>query len=456
MKGAKKKAGFLLIVIALLVAAALLFRKPPRYNVVLITLDTTRADRIGCYGYIGGGITPNLDRLAREGIRFDFAVAQASVTPVSHASILTGLNPYRHGVRVMYGDTGYRLPAQVPTLTSVLKENGWDTAAFVSAFPVSERYGFDRDFEVFDTGLGSEEKMVRIDEAGRFDVNLARGQKRADLTTEAACRWLEGAGENPFFLWVHYFDPHDSVITPPSEFQDRFGVDEAPKKMKRFALYDSEVHFMDHEAGRLLDALRASGNYDDAVVIVVADHGEGLGDHGWWHHRLLYQEQILLPLIVRLPGGPEGKVVDDLVRSIDILPTVLEALGLPDPGEIEGRSLLGLVHGKREEPRIAYADSLIYLDQSAGSEMSKINQDLLYCVMDREWKLIYRQLHSEQGELYNLVHDPGEKNNLYTLRIDERKRLMRILEESGGLLRRMSRSRADDVETLETLKALGY
>jgi arylsulfatase A-like enzyme len=454
MTGTKIIAGALLIVI--LIAALFFFREPPRYNVVLITLDTTRADRIGCYGYGKRDITPSIDQLAEEGVRFDFAVAQASITPVSHASILTGLNPYSHGVRVMSGDAGYRLPEQVPTLTSMLKENGWTTAAFVSAFPVSERYGFDRGFDRFETGLCSEEEMVRFTGRGRAGINLARGQKRADLTTEAALEWLEDAGEVPFLLWVHYFDPHDSVITPPREFQERFGVYEATNELERLAIYDAEVHFMDHEVGRLLDALRESGEYEDAVVIVVADHGQGLGDHGWWRHRLLYQEQILLPLILRLPDGPEGKVVEELVRSIDILPTVLEALDLPQPEAIEGQSLIGLIHGKREEPRIAYADSLVYLDPSTSRDMQQINRDLLYCVMDRSWKLIYRQLHSEMGELYDMKRDPGEMNNLFNRRVEERQRLMRILEESGVLNHRVKRSKTHDEETLETLRALGY
>jgi arylsulfatase A-like enzyme len=303
---------------------------PSGNNVLLVTLDTTRTERLSCYGN-PAQTSPNLDALARDGVKFDLAIAQAGVTPVSHASIMTGLNPYRHKLRVLYAADGYRLSDTVPTLVTVLKDAGWRTGAFLSSFTVSEFFGFDRGFEVFDNGLSVPvDEQMRLREDGDFyGCDLAHNQRRSDDTTDSAIRWL-GQTDRPFFAWVHYWDPHDPDKVPPDEIVARFRTPNMSPQQRRVALYDAEVFYMDSQFGRLIQTLKDIGVYDNTVIVVVADHGQGLADgkarHGWWRHRLLYQEQIRVPLLVRLPGGPTGRTVAELVRTIDIYPTVLEAL----------------------------------------------------------------------------------------------------------------------------------
>ncbi|PYT05640.1 MAG: hypothetical protein DMF49_13460 [Acidobacteria bacterium] len=347
-------------------------------NVILITLDTTRADRFGCYGN-PAPTTPNFDQLAREGARFDLAVSAAAVTPVSHASILTGLYPYQHGLRVLYAGSSFRLPDTVPTLATVLHEAGWHTAAFLSSFTVSDYFGFKRGFEVFDAGLrGPTDQVMTPAGDGTWKWDVTTNQRRSDETTGRALDWV-GRGRRPFFLWIHYWDPHDDVLVPPAEFISRFDNGDGTEDQRKIKLYDAEIAFVDSQFGRLIDSLKRSGDYDKTVFAVVADHGEGLGDHGWWHHRILYQEQIRLPLILRAPGWPKGKAVGELVRSIDIFPTILDAVGVASPPRVEGRSLRDLIEGKPEPPRTAYADALNLFDLNAKMLEKRPNDDLLFC-----------------------------------------------------------------------------
>jgi arylsulfatase A-like enzyme len=444
----------------LLVAVGLGFllwgeRVPP--NVVLITLDTTRADRLGCYGY-PKETSPCLDRLAEEGVVFDFALAQAAVTPVSHASILTGLNPYRHGVRVIHGKAGYRLSTDHPTLTTLLKEAGWKTAAFLSAFPVSEYYGFHHGFDKFISGISKEgARQVGFDEEGKFTWSVTRNQRRAEVTTQEARRWLRKR-KKPFFLWVHYFDPHDPTLMPPDHIVEQFRQDASKnsREDRLKLLYDAEIFYMDQQIGSLLERLRETGHYDNTIFIVVADHGEGLGDHDWWYHRALYQEQLRLPLIIRLPEGPSGVRVKELVRSIDILPTVLEALDLPIPSGVEGKSLLKLMEGRGDAPRFAYADAINLLDNNLRDGTLVRNQDLMYCVTDGTWKLIHRQFNPDQSELYNLKTDPGELRNVIDQYPKEHERLMQLLEQTGGRIDELIEAAPENPDVLQRLKDLGY
>jgi arylsulfatase A-like enzyme len=220
-------------------------------------------------------------------------------------------------------------------------------------------------------------------------------------------------------------------------------------------MYEAELHYVDSQFGALLDTLRDAGVYDDTIIVVVADHGQGLGDHGWWFHRILYQEQIRVPLLVKIPRETQGLVVSDLVRSIDVAPTVLELLGVELPEGIQGRSLLPLVSGEPEEPRIAYADQLNLFDLDAGMVERRPNDDLLFCAMDRSWKLIYRPLHPEFSELFYLPDDPGEKENLYDPNHPQAQRLLRFLEQSGGFVDSPFGDSLDE-DTLERLRALGY
>ncbi len=378
-----------------------------RWNVLLVTLDTTRADALGCYG-ADTSATPNLDALAARGTRFEQAIATSALTPVSHASILSGLQNPEHGLRVLSAGSGFRLPAEVPTLASVLHDAGYATAAVHSAFPVSAWFGFERGFdrfESFDTSLEGA--------GGERQVNVLAYQRRADETTSLVLDWLARRTQ-PYFLWVHYWDPHDAWKLPPAEYlpadlpRDAQGL---PRESR--ALYAAEVRFVDHEIGRLLEDLRARGDLEHTLVVVVGDHGEGLGDHGWWHHRLLYQEQIRVPLLVAVPARAPTAPVAAQVRTIDIFPTVLELLGVRAPRPVSGRSLVPLLEGRAEAPRTAFADQINGYDRNASLVRERPLDDFLYAVLREGWKLVYRPAHPEASELFDLAHDPHELANRY-------------------------------------------
>jgi arylsulfatase A-like enzyme len=386
-------------------------------NVLLITLDTTRADHISCYGEARAQ-TPALDQLAAAGTAFDLALATASVTPVSHASILTGLANHEHGLRVLFAGSGYRLPEGVATLATVLAEHGFETKAVHSAFPVSRFFGLERGFASFDdlvTALEPKDGQYRWDVAGH--------QRRSDETTERA---IAALGPERFFLWVHYWDPHDLGRLPPGYTQkDARALQEAMPQVQ--PLYAEEVAYMDSQLARLFAALRERGLEDETLVIVVADHGQGLMDHDWPSHRLLYQEQIRVPLIVRVPGRTQVPVVPQLVRTTDLYPTVLELLGLEPPRPVSGRSLVPLLEGRADAPRIAFADQINGYDWNTGMGRHRPLDDFLYSVVEREWKLIYRPRHFEKSELFHLASDPREARNLFAERRDEARRLLALL-----------------------------
>jgi arylsulfatase A-like enzyme len=427
---------------------------PQRLNVLLVTLDTTRADHLGCYGH-PAATSPQMDSVARKGVRFDLAIAQAAVTPVSHASILTGLNPANHGVRVLSAATGYRLPAGIPTLASVLEDRGWSTAAFLSAFTVSEHFGFDRGFDLFDNGLAvSAEDVLRPLENGIVDWNTPANQRRSDATTDRAVTWLRHVDE-PFLLWVHYWDPHDTALLPPPDVIEDFVTPGLSRPQHLRALYDAEIRYVDEQFGRLVGGLEQQGLADETMIVIVADHGQGLGDHGWWYHRILYQEQLRIPLIIHVPGGPAHITVQDLVRSIDIYPTVLDWLGIDAPHPVDGESLRPLMEGRTEASRMAYADQLNLFDLNAAVVRQRPNDDLVHCAMDRAWKLIYRPRQPQQSELYDLVHDPVERHNLYDPDHHQARRLLRFLEDSGGFVDRPFGG-TGETDALKRLRSLGY
>ncbi len=428
-------------------------------NVLLITLDTTRADRLGCYGY-SGQTTPNIDALAADAVRFEMAIATSAITPISHASILTGLYPHHHGLRVFYGPVGHFLSDDHPTLAAILAARGWQTGAFISAYPASERFGLDQGFDSFETGVAA--SVMKRDPRKRppREVQWARqrmamAQRRADATTDEALAWLERA-RRPFFAWVHYFDPHDFSLIPPVEVTARFAFSEQGPDPK-FAIYDPEVFFMDANIGRLLEWLEASGEYDESIIVVVSDHGQGLGDHDWPQHRLLYQEQIRTPLIIRTPEGPRGRVVSALASGVDVVPTILAAVGVAIPDGIDGRDLLGAKAGADGAERVTFAEALNTVDFHTPRRLPKHQKDLLFCAMDREWKLIYHGNHPENSELYDLANDPGELINVVAQHPREKERLLRWLRDSGAMkIEKVESDAPLDEVSIRMLESLGY
>ena len=433
--------------------AATVASGPP--NVLLVTLDTTRADRMSCYGY-QRPTTPNFDALAADGVQFDLAISTSGTTPIAHASIMTGLNNYQHGVRVILGPSAYRLPDFVPTLATVLKAEGWETGAFLSSFPVSEYFGFDRGFDTFDSGV-ADSNADKFSDEGKWEVK--DNQRRSDQTSDQFISWVKQR-KGRFFAWIHYWDPHDPHVWPPREMLDKFPPTEASKVDGRvhpkLGLYDAEIAFVDQNFGRVIQALKESGRYDNTIIVVTADHGEGLGDHDWMLHRLLYQEQIRIPLLVRVPGGVRAKRVAGLVRSIDIYPTVLDIAKIEPPKKVQGRSLVGLMNGQSEPPRIAYADQLNKWGKNAFMTRKRPQDELIYCAMDQSWKLIYRDTVPDESLLYNIAADPRETTNLYAQNPDQVARLKRLLDDFNGYRRAPFPPGGNDAAALERLKSLGY
>lgn len=452
---------------------------PGAPNVLLITLDTTRADHLGCYGY-SKPTSKNLDWLAAQGTLFANAIAQASVTPVSHASIFTGLNPYTHGLRVMHGLSENRLRESCVTLAEVLRGVGYHTAAFVSAFPVSERFGLQQGFDHFDAEFlqGPPDKHV----SPKGTITTGHAQRRAGDTTDRALAWLQTA-HRPYFLWLHYFDPHDSTLRPPKEVMARHEPIRPPETQALRILYDIEIEYMDDQIGRVFEALRQDGSFEDTLIVVVADHGEGLGDHNWWTHGILYQEQIRVPLIIRAPSKPTAagstassgatdssgasipsrthrKRVEYLVRTIDVMPTVLDLVGLDREAHpaMEGRSLRPLLGADSPDPGyVAYSDSVNMLTYRFTPEIKDVKDDMLFSVTDGPWKYIHHLLHPEQDELYNLADDPRELSNLYSSMPDVVERLHSDLAARdfapAGQLKDKQRMKPADIQRL---KSLGY
>lgn len=420
-------------------------------SLVLITLDTLRADRLGSYGY-GRGVSPVLDALAAQSVRFDNAIAQSAVTPVSHASILTGLNPYRHGLRSLHGGQGYALAENHLTLAELMRANGRRTAGFVSAFPASRHFGLNRGFEVWDEDFPDEETLTE-----RGIVNTGRAQRRGDETTDRALAWLGGVGDAPFFLWIHYFDVHDPLLLPPTSTLAKFPPRSSSERDRKLATYDAEVFFVDTQIGRVLRALDREGIRDNTVIAVVADHGEGLGDHGWWGHSILYQEQIRVPFILCVPRRGWSGRVDTLVRTVDLFPTLVDVMELACPGgpcESDGETLSGLIEGSPGDARIAYSESV---NDLAAYYDSPLRDDSLYSIQDGRFKLLarYDGATRKPSMLFDLSEDPAETENLIDERPGVEARLRAILDGLDAIAEKQPMSPLDEA-TRERLRSLGY
>ncbi|MDI6697520.1 MAG: sulfatase-like hydrolase/transferase [Candidatus Saccharicenans sp.] len=390
------------------------------WNVLLITLDTTRADRLSCYGYQGGS-TPNLDELAAAGTRFQNAYCQVPLTLPSHASILTGLNPCRHGV---HNNGNYSLQPEFTTLAEILKERGFGTAAFVASFSVDSRFGLDQGFETYDD----------VFEPGRA-FKTYDAERPADRVYEAFYRWLEKNYSSRFFAWVHFFDPH-FPYNPPPEFARKFQADP----------YDGEIAFMDKYVGRVVELLKIYGCYDRTLIVIAGDHGEAFGEKVEQGHGLfLYEMSVRVPFIVVGPGLPSGQVINQPVRLIDLMPTVVDILGLKPTEQMDGQSLKPLLLGGKLKSADIYLESFFPRENYGWSE--------LLGIISEDWKYIQAPL----PELYNLKTDPGENNNLYSdghrTAARLRSRLEKIITAASGLA--TARREMTPAER-ERLRSLGY
>jgi arylsulfatase A-like enzyme len=431
-------------------------------NLLLVMLDTTRADHLSCYGY-ERDTTPTIDALAGEGVRFEGAFAQSSLTPVSAGTLLSGAHPFRHGVRSLYVVGKQAMSADVASLFELLGASGRRTAGFVSAKPMGAQYGLARGFGEYHDDLTATKERYGI---GRFGD---APQRPGDETTDLALGWLDTNGREPFALLVHMFDAHDPSFVPPREFLAEHLSFPWPAELGRVVppgsfpalqrdmeklieLYDAELRFMDTQFARLLAKLDALGVRDDTLVAVVADHGESFGEHDFYTHGLLYREQLHVPLILAGPGLPRGRVVDARVRLVDFLPTVAELFALPAPTQaLDGSSVLAVLNGAAGEPREVYAE----VHHAADDQKQRETE--MYSLTVGDWKYVHRPT-SGAHELYQLGADVGETNNLLLAEPEhEMAQVLRHRIQSLGAIDGVVPSTEGMTdEALERLRELGY
>jgi arylsulfatase A-like enzyme/Tfp pilus assembly protein PilF len=410
-----------LLVAVVLWSCSRLTARPIR-NVILISIDTCRADYLSCYGY-PRKTTPNIDAIADTAALFENVISPVPVTLPSHCSMMTGTIPPYHAV---HDNDNYYLDGSNITLAEVFKQNGFATAAFVSAFVLDSQFALDQGFDTY---------------YDNFDMQLAglqANEHRADKTTRLALDWLDNHSQDKFFLFVHYYDPH-SDYEPPEPFASKFSDN----------LYAGEIAYTDHNIASLIEKLKSLGIFDSSLIIITSDHGEMLGEHGEDEHAyFIYQSALKVPLIFRLPGQRKPRRIKDPVGLVDIVPTVCSLLGIEPPEPLHGRDLSVYLRGDTISPpkRFIYAESL-YPTKYGGNS-------LLAVVGDR-----YKYIQTTRPELYDIQLDPAESENLILLRPDLarilREQLKQTLEESVRKLE-SGPGAVPDEETIRRLQSLGY
>lgn len=414
-----------LLVAAHLSAALTAAAGPERPNIVLISIDTLRADRLGCYGYAGAQ-TPAIDALASSGVLFENAYAQVPMTRPSHASILTGLYPFEHRIRDNFS---LPLAGDIPTLATVLKGAGYTTAGFPGSVLLSSQSGLQRGFDYYLDNFAPG-KQTNPEFFSSF-------QKNAESVSTAAIKWVEENQARPFFLFVHFYDPH-TEYSPPEPYRSRF-----PQRP-----YDGEVAYTDEHVGRLLGTLERLALRQRTLVVLCSDHGEGLGQHGEEEHLFfVYNSTLRIPLIFSWPGH-FGAVQRSRAqaRAIDIMPTLLTLVGVGAPTRVSGIDLGPALRGGTLAAPPSYAETLFPKLHFGWSDLRS--------VIDGNWKFI----RAPRNELYHLATDPGEEKNLYDARTEDVRRLSGLLD-SIYVGRDTEESRASvpgDAAELEALAQLGY
>ena len=403
-------------------------------NVVLITMDTTRADRLGCYGYDGVS-TPNIDRVANRGTLFTRAFATAPITGPSHASILSGTYPPFHQVR---DNAVSAVPEEIPWMPEIFRSQGYLTAGIVAAYPVKAAFGFGRGFDYFSDVMEAPPGSVFITNLHTVGVASRKGE----VVAKEFELWLERRADGPFFAWVHFYDPHW-----PWEAGAGF-ADIYPEEP-----YDAEIAYMDDSIGTVLDALADAGLEDDTAVVLVADHGESLMDHGELTHALLvYNATIRVPLVVSVPWIEHVSTVSEPVSTVDILPTVLDVLGLdpgPTGGAIQGQSLRPLLGG--QSAAAGTADRALYFETFY--PYFHYGWGVLTGIVEGGWKYIK----GPDDELYDLTVDFAEKSP-----VDEPDTRRRMADRLAGVTTELKAGRPDrqnlelDRQALDMLRSLGY
>lgn len=400
-------------------------------NAILITIDTLRADHLGCYGYQGVK-TPNLDQLANQGVLFEQAYSPVPLTLPAHASILTGLYPPAHNLRT---NGSYSLNPDLTTLAERFKENNYTTAAFVSSFVLDRRFGLDQGFSTYDDHLADDPNQPEL---------LDR-ERRAEQATNACLAWLkERKKDEKFFLWLHYMDPHEDYH-PPAPYNQQYSHN----------LYDGEIAYTDYWLGELIKFLQYKKVLENTLLIITGDHGESLGEHGEKTHGIfIYDCTLHVPLIVYCPSLYAPRRVSSQVRLVDLAPTLLESMGGWEKGEKEqsfqGISLVPLLEGKTQPANlILYCESLY--------PQFSHNWSPLKGVRTEEWKYI----EAPQAELLAVKKDPGETSNVLAnepkMARSLAKRLVELDKEIALISgRQEGQALSLDPQTRERLRSLGY
>jgi len=410
-------------------------KKPPRPNILIITVDTLRADRVGCYGY-AGGLTPNVDALAKDGVVFERGVAQVPLTWPSHAAIFTGTYPFHNGVQDF---TGQPLSDRFRTLAESLKDHGYATGAVVSSFVLDRSWGLARGFESYDDAFAGQEFLVK---------NLGLVERRAEESVNHAVGWLEAHPNQPFFLWLHLYDPH-SPYNPPEPFRSQYAKQP----------YEGEIAYADSQLGRLFTWLKQAPNslYDNTLIVFLSDHGESLGEHGEREHGFfVYDSTVRVPVILKPPKSASlaAQRVADAIETIQVGPTVLELVGVQDPiqKQFQAASLVPLVNGKPHGPvRPAYSETFYPANSFGWSPLRSVQTAR------------YHYIEAPEQELYEHQADPSENNNLIAKNADIATSLHAQLNQllanyaasataPGGVASGTSAS----PDVLEKLRSLGY
>ena len=383
--------------------------------IILISVDTLRSDHLPAYGYRKID-TPGIDSLRADSILYERAYAHAPLTLVSHSSLFTGQLPAEHGIR---DNIGYQLDPKSKTLAESLKAKGYATGAAISAIVLRGDSGIKRGFDFYDDDVD-------------FDPNvltMGRAQRAGDATREVAQRWIGQHKSDPFFFFLHLYEPH-TPYDPPEPFLSRYGK-----------TYDGDVAAADAVVGRFLDYLRSEGLYDKATIIFLSDHGEGLGEHGEDEHGImLYRETLQVPLLVKLPGAKEkGKSVATPVQLIDVFPTVADSLGFPHQGE--GQSLLAALNGKVDEQRKIYSETYYPRFHYGWSDLHSLISGSSHYIQ------------APKPELYDVVADPAEMKNT----LQENRRAYNALRAAiGPYVKGAEAPKSIDQEQAQQLAALGY
>ncbi len=399
-------------------------------NIVLFTIDTLRADHLECYGY-DRVKTPNINRLASEGILFEHNIVQAPLTLPSHSSIFTGTHPLYHGMR---DNGGFYLEENHITLAEALKNRAYSTGAFVGAFVLDSRWGLDQGFDYY---------YDNFDLTKYKTVSLDSVQRRGDEVLSEACKWLEKNSQDKFFAWIHLYDPH-TPYNPPEPYKTQYSGG-------HFGLYDGEIAYVDLLMGDFRSFMEEKNLMEKTLIIFTGDHGESLGEHKESAHGFfIYDSDIRVPLIIRFPEKKlQGNIIPSQVRSIDIMPTILNMLGEKSPESVQGKSLLPLILGKQGgEAFSAYSETYWPRYHYGWSELKSLRKGQ------------YKFIDAPKPELYDILEDPGELNNLVNMKAALGHEMKRELE---ALIDRYSAEGIEeagpktiDNDSLVKLQALGY